>query len=114
MTTLITGAGLIGTSYAQHAIQEGEKVIFLDPIPHKDYVRNQLGGAEFVYENEDVRSLPGLIKIIQSHAVDRVLHTASVIGQKAADPIPFGFILVLLEPTIGEKFPKVQFKKTIL
>ncbi len=91
MTTLITGAGLIGTSYAQHAIQEGEKVIFLDPIPHKDYVRNQLGGAEFVYENEDVRSLPGLIKIIQSHAVDRVLHTASVIGQKAADPIHFGY-----------------------
>ncbi|MEC8623151.1 MAG: hypothetical protein VXY05_08535, partial [Pseudomonadota bacterium] len=83
MTTLITGAGLVGTSFAQHAIRRGERVVFLDPIPHVDYVASQLGTEDFVYENEDVRSLPGLVKIIQDHDVDSVLHTASVIGKKA-------------------------------
>ena len=93
MTTLITGAGLVGTSFAQHAILRGEKVVFVDPIPHADYVASQLGTEDFVYENEDVRSLPGLVKIIQDHDVDAVLHTASVIGKKAANPIHFGYDL---------------------
>ena len=47
MTTLITGAGLVGTSFAQHAIRRGERVVFLDPIPHTDYVASQLGTEDF-------------------------------------------------------------------
>ncbi len=91
MTTMITGAGLVGTSYAQCALRRGEKVVFVDPIPHEDYVKSQLGDADFVYVNEDVRSLPGMVETIQDHDVDCVLHTASVIGKKAADPIHFGY-----------------------
>ena len=48
----------------------------------------QLGTEDFVYENEDVRSLPGLVEIIQDHDVDSVLHTASVIG-KSCQPYSF-------------------------
>ena len=33
MTTVVTGAGLIGTAFAQNAIARGEKVVFVDPEP---------------------------------------------------------------------------------
>jgi UDP-glucose 4-epimerase len=91
MTTLITGAGLVGTSYAQAAVQRGEKVVFIDPIPHEDYIRAQLGDADFTYLNEDVRSLPGLISTINTHEVDTIVHTASVIGKRVGNPIHFGY-----------------------
>ena len=93
MTTLITGAGLIGTSYAQHAIRRGEQVIFVDPIPREDFIRAKLGNADFTYINEDVRSLPGLVSTINDHGVDTILNTASVIGKKVNNPIHFGYDL---------------------
>ena len=44
MTTLVTGAGLVGTAYAKEAAKRGEKVVFLDPIPREDYLAKRLGG----------------------------------------------------------------------
>ncbi|MBK19568.1 MAG: hypothetical protein CMM52_12105 [Rhodospirillaceae bacterium] len=93
MTTLITGAGLVGTSYAQSAVRRGEKVVFVDPIPREDFIRAKMGNADFTYLNEDVRSLPGLISTINAHGVDTILNTASVIGKKVNDPIHFGYDL---------------------
>ena len=37
-TTLITGLGLVGTSYAQHAIKRGENIVFYDFAPRKDFL----------------------------------------------------------------------------
>ena len=93
MTTLITGAGLVGTAYGQHAVRRGEKVVFVDPIPREDFIRSKLGNADFTYLNEDVRSLPGLISTINKYEVDTILNTASVIGKKVNDPIHFGYSL---------------------
>ena len=94
MTIMITGAGLIGTSYAKYALRRGQKVIFVDPIPHQEYVIKQLGKTgDYVYLNEDVRSLTGIIKIIKDYKVDSLLHTASVIGKKASDRIDYGYDL---------------------
>jgi UDP-glucose 4-epimerase len=93
MTTLITGAGLVGTSYAQHAVRRGEKVVFVDPMPREDYIRAKLGNADYTYINEDVRSLPGLVSTINTHGVDTILNTASVIGKKVSNPIHFGYDL---------------------
>ncbi len=93
MTTLITGAGLVGTSYGQHAVRRGEKVVFVDPIPREGFIRSKLGNAEYTYLNEDVRSLPGLIATINKYEVDTILNTASVIGKKVNDPIHFGYSL---------------------
>ena len=93
MTTLITGAGLVSTSFAQHAVRRNEKVVFVDPLPREDFIRAKLGNADFTYLNEDVRSLPGLISTIQEHGVDTILNTAGVIGKKVDDPIHFGYSL---------------------
>lgn len=93
MTTLITGAGLVGTSFAQQAVRRGEKVVFVDPVPRADFIRAKLGNADFVYLTEDVRSLPGLISTINAYQVETIVNTAAVIGRRVGDPIHFGYAL---------------------
>jgi ATP-binding cassette subfamily B protein len=43
MSTLVTGAGLVGTSFAQQALARGEKIVFVDPEPRADFLRLKLG-----------------------------------------------------------------------
>ncbi len=91
MTTLITGTGLIGTSFAQLAVARGEDVVFLDPVLREEYIRSKLGNADFKMVADDVRNLPGIIKTIRDYKVDTVVHTASLIGGKVAEPIHNGY-----------------------
>lgn len=93
MTTLITGAGLVGTAFAARAIRRGEPVVFLDPAPRGDYIRRRLGDARAVLVQDDVRNLPGLLAAIREHKCETVLHTASLIGQKVASPIHNGYAI---------------------
>jgi UDP-glucose 4-epimerase len=88
--TLITGLGLVGTSYAQHAIKRGETVVFYDIAPRRDFLAHKLGGAEVVVVQRDVRDLPALIETIQRHKCETVIHTAGLIGGKVANPIYSG------------------------
>ncbi len=91
MTTLITGAGLIGTSFAQYAVRRGEDVVFVDPQPREEYVRAKLGNADFKIIADDVRNLPGMIAAINETKPDTVVHTASLIGGRVGDPIHNGY-----------------------
>jgi UDP-glucose 4-epimerase len=93
MTTLITGAGLVGTSYGQVALKRGEKLVFVDPLPREDYLRERLGPNGFTLLREDVRHLPGLVDAIQKNRVDTVLHTASLIGRRVEQPLHNGMDL---------------------
>ena len=93
MTTLITGAGLVGTAYAKEAAKRGEKVVFIDPIPRQDYLAMRLGDADYEQITDDVRSLPALIEAINKHKPETLLHTAGLIGKRAANPIHFGYDL---------------------
>jgi nucleoside-diphosphate-sugar epimerase len=90
MATLITGLGLVGTSYAQHALKRGEKVVFYDMAPRKDFLARKLGSADVTVVQGDVRDLPSLIETMQRHKVDKVLHTAGLIGNKVAQPVYSG------------------------
>ncbi len=80
MTTLVTGAGLIGSSFAQWAAKRGERVVFLDPEPRQDFLRAKLGNADFALVRADVRDLPAIIGAIRDHKVDTVVHSAGLIG----------------------------------
>jgi len=93
MTTLITGAGLVGTSFAQYAVRRGETPVFMDPYPRQDFIAAKLGNAEFVQIVDDVRSLPALLKAIQDHEVDTIVHSASLIGKRVGDPIHNGYAI---------------------
>jgi len=93
MTTMITGAGLVGTSYAIEAAKRGEKVVFIDPIPREDYLAMRLGDADYDVVVDDVRSLPGLLSAIDRYNPETFLHTAGLIGKRVGDPIHFGYDL---------------------
>ena len=90
MTTVITGAGLVGTSYAIRALERGEKVVFLDPIPRGDYLDSRLGAGNYTLIAEDARHLPGVLAAIEEHGADTVLHTTGLIGKRAEDPLHLG------------------------
>ncbi|MEE2996280.1 MAG: NAD(P)-dependent oxidoreductase [Pseudomonadota bacterium] len=93
MTTLITGAGLIGTAYAKEAAKRGEKTVFIDPVPRADYLAMRLGDIDYEVINDDIRSLPALIHAIKKHKPETFLHTAGLIGKRVADPIHTGYDL---------------------
>jgi UDP-glucose 4-epimerase len=90
-STLITGLGLVGSSYAQHALKRGERVVFYDVAPRKDFLAHKLGAVNVTVVERDVRDLPALIETIQKYECDTVIHTAGVIGGKVANPIYTGF-----------------------
>ncbi|MBI3063644.1 MAG: NAD(P)-dependent oxidoreductase [Deltaproteobacteria bacterium] len=89
-TTLITGLGLVGTSYAQHALKRGENIVFYDVAPRKDFLAHKLGSANVTVVQRDVRDLPALIETVQKFKCDTVIHTAGLIGGKVGNPIYTG------------------------
>lgn len=93
MPTLVTGAGLIGASFAQHAARRGEEVVFLDPIPREAFLAAKLGDAPFQVVADDVRQLPALVETCRSRRIETIVHTASRIGHRAANPLHEGFSL---------------------
>ena len=90
MATLITGLGLVGTSYAQLAQKRGESIVFYDIAPRKDFLAHKLGAANVTVVQRDVRDLPSLIETMQKYKVDKVIHTAGLIGGKVAQPVYSG------------------------
>jgi UDP-glucose 4-epimerase len=89
-STLITGLGLVGTSYAQNALKRGEKIVFYDVAPRRDFLARKLGGAQVEVVQRDVRDLPALIETVKKYGCDTVLHTAGLIGGKVGNPIYTG------------------------
>lgn len=91
MTTLITGAGLLGTSFAQIALARGERVVFFDPEPRADFLKLKLGESGIALVRGDVRNLPGLIDAIETHRVTTLVHTASLIGGRVQRELSLAF-----------------------
>jgi nucleoside-diphosphate-sugar epimerase len=91
MTTVVTGAGLIGTAFAQNAIARGEKVVFVDPEPRADFLKLKLGDKGYALARYDVRDLPNLIATIKEHGADTVVHTAGLIGNRVQQSLSAGF-----------------------
>ena len=90
-TTLVTGAGLVGTSFGQFAIRRGEKLVYFDPQPRQGFLEMKLGRGSFELVQKDVRDLPGLIEAIQTCKAETVVHTAGLIGQRVAESLYSGF-----------------------
>jgi nucleoside-diphosphate-sugar epimerase len=91
MTTLVTGAGLIGTAFAQCAVARGETVVFVDPEPRADFLRLKLGDKGYVLARKDVRDLPALIELIKAHRVDSIVHSAGLIGARVQQSLGLAF-----------------------
>ena len=85
MTTLITGSGLVGTSFAQAALARGVRLVFYDALPHREFLERKLPGADVAFVQGDILDLPALLQAIKKHRVDTVVHTAGLVGTKVAE-----------------------------
>ncbi|MGE5537232.1 MAG: NAD-dependent epimerase/dehydratase family protein [Gemmatimonas sp.] len=91
MAVLVTGAGLVGTAFAQVAIARGEDVVFVDPEPRHDYLTMRLGAKGWRLERGDVRDLAGLLAIAQKARPAAVVHTAGLIGRRVEESLAVAF-----------------------
>ena len=91
MTTLVTGAGLIGTEFARCALARGEAVVFVDPEPRADFLRMKLGPGAYTLERHDVRDLPALLAVAKAHRVETLVHTAGLIGPRVQESLCLAF-----------------------
>jgi UDP-glucose 4-epimerase len=91
MTTLVTGAGLIGSEFARCALARGEAVVFVDPEPRADFLRMKLGPGGYTLARHDVRDLAGLVAVAKAHQVDTLVHTAGLIGPRVQESLSLAF-----------------------
>ena len=89
-TTLVTGVGLVGTSFAQHALKRGEKLVFYDFMPRTEYLHRKLGTADVAVVQKDIRDLPALVEAMQRHRPETVVHTAGLIGGRVEESLYSG------------------------
>ncbi|MFQ5539325.1 MAG: NAD-dependent epimerase/dehydratase family protein, partial [Candidatus Binatia bacterium] len=90
MATLVTGIGLVGTSFAQMALKRGERLVFFDFQPRGEFLRRKLGDARVDVVQKDIRDLPALVQAIKDYNVDTVIHTAGLIGGRVAESLYTG------------------------
>lgn len=91
MTILVTGAGLVGTSFAREALARGEKIVFFDPEPRADFIDFKLGAGRATLIRGDVRDLPALVAATQAHKVETIVHTAGLIGSRVQQSLSAAF-----------------------
>ena len=89
-TTLVTGVGLVGTSFAQHALKRGEKLVFYDFMPRTEYLHRKLGTADVDVVQKDIRDLPALVETMQRYRPETVVHTAGLIGGRVEESLYSG------------------------
>lgn len=80
MTTLITGAGLVGSLAAARLIAErGEHPVLYDVAFSMENLVERLPLEQVTLVRGDVTDFPDLARVVQDHHVDRIIHTAGML-----------------------------------
>lgn len=85
MNILITGAGLIGSNAARHAVDNGHKVVLFDLSPNRDYIEKVVGKDKCDVVAADMRDLPALLSAVEKFNVDTLVATAGLIGARVQE-----------------------------
>jgi UDP-glucose 4-epimerase len=80
MTTLITGAGLIGCQTAALLAARGEPVVLLDRQPAPALIASVLPLTQVTVLSGDVCDRAGMLALLQEHGVTAVVHTAAALS----------------------------------
>ncbi len=79
MTTLITGAGLVGSLAARKLVDMGETPVLYEISPQLANIGSNVGLDRVKLIRGDVLDLPELLRTIKSERVDRIIHTANLL-----------------------------------
>jgi nucleoside-diphosphate-sugar epimerase len=85
MNILITGAGLIGSNAARHAVDAGHKIVLFDLSPNRDYIDKIVGKDKVDVVAADMRDLPALLAALEKYNVDTLVTTAGLIGSRVQE-----------------------------
>jgi UDP-glucose 4-epimerase len=85
MNILITGAGLIGTNAARHAVEAGHRVTLFDLSPNRDYIEKIVGKGKAEAVAADMRDLPALLAALEKYDIDTLVATAGLIGSRVQE-----------------------------
>jgi nucleoside-diphosphate-sugar epimerase len=100
MTTLITGAGLIGCATAARLARvHGERPVLYDVAFSAENLRDRMAGAPVTTVTGDINDLSELIDAIRSHGVKRIIHTAGLLT-RAVRERPYAGVRVNLMGTL--------------
>lgn len=92
MNILITGAGLIGCHGAAGLVRSGHRVVLYDAAPDSGYIDSVVGETRgLTVETGDLRDFPALAGVLRRHRVEKIVHTAGLIGKKVSEHPYTGF-----------------------
>ena len=80
MTTLVTGAGIIGCHTARLLAERGDSVVLLDRHPHAEAVASIVSSPRVQLLTGDVTDFSALMQLSAAHGVDTVVHTAALLS----------------------------------
>lgn len=80
MSTLITGAGLIGCQTAALLLARGERVVLLDKSPPSTFMACVVPTGAVQIEAGDITDRAGLTDLFKRHDVTQVVHTAAALS----------------------------------
>ena len=90
MTTIVTGAGLIGTALPKRHRARRKGRVHRSRTA-RGFPQAKLGDKGYALARYDVRDLPNLIATIHEHGADTVVHTAGLIGNRVQQSLYAGF-----------------------
>ncbi len=80
MTTLITGAGMLGSLAAARIVSErGERPVLYDIGFSERNLSERLAGGSVELVKGDIGDIGDLLRAVESYGVDRIIHTASLL-----------------------------------
>ncbi|MDM0116928.1 NAD(P)-dependent oxidoreductase [Variovorax sp. J22R133] len=80
MTTLITGAGIIGCHTARILADRGEDVLLLDLRPAREAIATIVNSPRVHVVEADVADFAQLSDLVVAHGVRRIVHTAALLS----------------------------------
>jgi UDP-glucose 4-epimerase len=80
MSTLITGAGLIGCQTAALLAERGERVVLVDKTPQAAFIASVVPLTAVSLEAADIADRSALMGLMQKHRITQVVHTAAALS----------------------------------
>jgi nucleoside-diphosphate-sugar epimerase len=117
MTTLVTGAGLVGSHLVQQLQQAGELPVLLDVDIDEGRLARTADPERVILTHGHLGDLPSLLRLIRQHGITRIVHTAALTAISWSNPYR-GFsenalgTLNVLEAASLENVEKVVFSSS--
>src|SRR5581483_1126228 len=77
MTTLVIGAGLIGSQVARILVERGEKPVLMDVAAQREAIAQIVDLDKVTLIQGDVLRPLSIVEAIRSHGIGRIAHTAA-------------------------------------